>query len=86
MITLCGGYTPGSIKNTKDRKHLQSTQSTVNRHTSQTKHQAPSKRQPGRLTTPINTAAVHSSAQQQPAIITLTQQGHQQILSAKKIK
>ena len=29
-----------------------------------------------------NTAAMHASAQQQPAIITLTQQGHQQILSA----
>ena len=32
--------------------------------------------------TPINTAAVHASAQQQPAIITLTQQDHHQILSA----
>ena len=69
-------------RNTKDRKHLQSTQSTVNQHTSQTKHQVLSNGQPGRRITPINTAAVHASAQQQPAIITLTQQGHQQIVSA----
>ena len=46
-------------RNTKDRKHLQSTQSTVNRHTSQTKHQALSKGQPGKRISPINTAAVH---------------------------
>ena len=32
--------------NTKDRKHLQSTQTTVNTHKSQTKHQALSKGQP----------------------------------------
>ena len=44
-------------RNIKDRKHLQSTQSTVN---SQTKHQALSKGQPGRRMTPINTAAVHA--------------------------
>ena len=33
-------------RHTKDRKHLQSTQTTVNRHNPQTKHQAPSKEQP----------------------------------------
>ena len=66
----------------KDRETLQSTQSTVNRHTSQTKHQSLSKGQPERRITPINTAAVHASAQQQPAIITRTQQGHHQILAA----
>ena len=51
-------------RNTEDRKHLSSTQSTVNRHNSQTKHQALSKGQPGRRKTPITTAAVHASAQQ----------------------
>ena len=71
-----------ALRITKDGKHLQSTQSTVNRHTSQTKHQALPEGQPGRRITPINTAAVHASAQQQPAIITHTQQGHHQILSA----
>ena len=49
---------------------------------SQTKHQALSKGRPGIRTTPINTAAGHASAHQQPAISTLTQQGHHQILSA----
>ena len=39
------------------------------------------KGQPGRRITPINTAAVHASAQQ-PAIIAHTQPGHHQILSA----
>ena len=48
-------------RNTKDKKHLQSTQSA-----SQTKHQALPKGQPGRRITPINTAAVDASAQQQP--------------------
>ena len=33
-------------RNTKDRKHLQAAQTTVNRHNSQTKHQALSKGQP----------------------------------------
>ena len=70
-----------SPRNTKNKKHLQSTQSNVNRKTSQTKHQALSKGRPGIRITPINTAAVHASAQQQPAIITRTQQGHHQILS-----
>ena len=65
-----------------EKAHLQSTQSTGSRHNSQTKHQALSKGQPGRRITPINTAAVHASAQQHPAIITLTQQGPHQILSA----
>ena len=71
-------------RNTKDRRHLQSTQSTVNRHTSQTKHHALSNGLPAaeKRITPINTAAVHVSAQQQPAIITLTHQGQHQILSA----
>ena len=35
-----------------------------NQHTSQTKHQALSKGQPGRRITPMNTAAVHGSAHQ----------------------
>ena len=69
-------------------------------YTSQSKHQAPSKGQPGKRITPINTAAVHlciacialkqhlciASAQQQPTIITRTQQGHHQILSANAAK
>ena len=67
-------------EHTKYREHLQKTQPTVNRHTSQTKHQALSKWQPGRRKTPNNTTAVHALAQQ-PAIITRTQQGHHQILS-----
>ena len=53
-----------------------------NRHTSQTKHQALPKGQPGRRITPINTAAVHASTQQQPNISTHTRQGHHQIFSA----
>ena len=53
-----------------------------NQHTSQTKHQALPKGQPGRRTTSITTAAVHASAQQQPTIITHTRQGHHQNLSA----
>ena len=53
-----------------------------NRQTSQTKHQALPEGQPGRRITPINTAAVHASAQQQPTISTHTRQGHHQILSA----
>ena len=75
---------PGTADELKERKHPQSTQSTVSRHTSQTKHQAQSKGKPGRRITPIliSTAAVHASAQQRPAIITLTQQGHHTILSA----
>ena len=68
-------------RNTKDRKHLQSRQSADNRHTSQTKHQELSKGQPERRITTMNTAAVHASAHQ-PAIITLTHEGHHQILSA----
>ena len=68
-------------RNTKDRKHLQDTQSTVNRHTSQTKHQAQLKGQAGRRITPINTAAMHASAQQ-PTISTHTRQGHHQLFSA----
>ena len=67
-------------RNTKDRKHLQSTQSTGNRHTSQTKHQTLLKGQPRIRITTVNTAALHTSAQ--PAIITRTQQDHHQILSA----
>ena len=53
-----------------------------NRQTSQTKHQALPKGQPGRRITPINTAAVHASAQQQPTISTHTRQGHHQIFSS----
>ena len=52
-----------------------------NRLTSQTKHQALPKGQPGRRTTPINTAAVHASAQK-PNIISHTRHAHHQILSA----
>ena len=74
--------------NTWHRRGTQKTGNTYNspnrpnRHTSQAKHQALPKGQPGRRITPINTAAVHASAQQQPTMITLTRQGHQQILSA----
>ena len=53
-----------------------------NRQTSQTKHQALPKGQPGRRITPIHTAAVHASAQQQPTISTHTRQGYDQIFSA----
>ena len=35
-------------RNTTDRKHLELTETTANRHNSQTKHQAPSKGQPKR--------------------------------------
>ena len=71
---------PALPRNTKEREHLQSTQTTTNRYNSQTKNQALSKSQLGRRITPINTAAVHASAQQEPAIITRTQQGHHQVL------
>ena len=50
-----------------------------NRQTSQTQHRALPKGQPGRRITPINTAAVHASAQQQPTVSTHTRQGHHQI-------
>ena len=52
------------------------------RHTSQTKHKALPEGKPGRRITPINTAAVRASAQQQPTISTHTRQGHHQIFSA----
>ena len=42
---------PAPPRNIKDRKHPQSTRSTVNRHNTQTKHQALSKGQPGRQDT-----------------------------------
>ena len=47
-------------RNTNDRKHLQSTQTTVNRNNAQPKHQALSKGQPGRRIKPISKAAVHA--------------------------
>ena len=54
------------------------------RQTPQTKHKALPKGQPGRRITPINTAAVHASAQQQPTISTHTRQGHHQIFKVVK--
>ena len=45
---------------TTNRKHLQSTRTTVNQHNSQTKHLSLSKRQPGSQETPISTAAAHA--------------------------
>ena len=59
-------------RNQKEREHLQSTQTTANRHNSQTKHQAPSKTQPKSRITPTSTAAMHTSRQQPPAIIAHT--------------
>ena len=59
-------------RNTKDRKHLQSTQTTVNRHNSQTKHLEllVSKGQPGSRDTQHQPAQLPCtpSAQQPPAI------------------
>ena len=69
--------------NSWHRRGTQKTGNTYNqpnrpdRHTSQTKHQALSKGQPGRRITPINTAAGHASAQPQPTIITHTRQCRQ---------
>ena len=74
------GHTPSRITSTHthltynawQRRGTQKTRNTYNqpnrpnRQTSQTKHQALPKGQPGRCITPINTAAVHASAQQQP--------------------
>ena len=74
--------------NAWQRRGTQKTRNTYNqpnppnRQTSQTKHQALPKGQPGRRITPINTAAVHASTQQQPNISTHTRQGHHQIFSA----
>ena len=72
--------------NAWQRRGTQKTRNTYNqpnrptRQTSQTKHQALPKGQPGRRITPINTAAVHASAQ--PTLSTHTRQGHHQIFSA----
>ena len=77
---ICVCYTE-KAPNTWHRRGTQKTRNTYNqpnrpnRQTSQTKHQALPKGQPGRRITPINTAAVHASAQQ-PTIITHTRQGH----------
>ena len=70
-------------RNTEDRKHPQSTQ-TVNRHNTQTKHQALTKGQPGSLDVKYQSAQqpCTPSAQQQLALVTHTQQGHHQISSA----
>ena len=57
-------------RNTKDKKHLQSTQSAQPTNLTD---QAPSTTE---RIAPINTAAVHTSAQQQPTISTHTRQGH----------
>ena len=67
-------------RNTKD-KITYNQPNRPNRQTPQTKHKALPKGQPGRRTPPINTAAVHASAQQQPTISTHTRQGHHQIFS-----
>ena len=70
-------------RNTKDMKDLQSTQTTVYRHNSQTKHLALSKGQPGSQDTQHQSAQLlcTPSAQQPPAMSTHTQLGHHQILS-----
>ena len=67
-------------KNTKD-KITYNQPNRPNRQTPQTKHKALPKGQPGRRITPINTAAVHASAQQ-PTISTHTRLGHHQTFSA----
>ena len=89
--SLCAGtltcYTE-KAPNAWQRRGTQKTRNTYNqpnrpnRQTSLTKHHALPKRQPGRRRTPINTAVVHASAQQQPTISTHTRQGHHQIFSA----
>ena len=76
-------HRPGTQK-TVNTYTLQSTQTTVNCHTSQTKHQALSKEQPRYQDAYHHPAqqSCTSLAQQPPDIITYTQQGHHQILSA----
>ena len=69
-------------RGTQKTRNIYNQPNRPNRQTSQTKHQAP-KGQPGRRITPINTAAVHASAQQQPTISTHTRQGHYQIFSQR---
>ena len=66
-------------RNTKDKKHLQSTQSVQPTNLTD---QAPSttERTARETHNTNNTAAVHASAQQQPTISTNTRQGHHQIL------
>ena len=59
-------------RNTNNKQYLQSTQTTINRHNSQTKQPAPSKDQPKIR------VAKHYPAQQPPSIDTQTQQGHRQ--------
>ena len=78
-VHACGGGTSSVLavecytekaRNTWQRRGTQNTTNThnqpnrPNRQTSQTKHQALPKGQPGRRITPINTTAVHASAQQ----------------------
>ena len=76
LVHTCGCYTE-KAPNAWQRRGTRKTRNTYNqpnrpnRQTSQTKHQALPKRQPGRRITPINTAAVHASAQQ-PTISTHT--------------
>ena len=74
--------TPGNAEEHKRQETPYNQPNRPNRQTSQTKHQALPKGQPGRRITPINTAAVRASAQQQPTISTHTRQGHHQIVSA----
>ena len=73
--------TPGTAEQQK-RQETPTINAIDREHTSQTKHQALLKGQPGRRITPIKTTTMHASAQQLPAIINLTQQGHHYILSA----
>ena len=82
----CGcGYTEKS-PNAWQRRGTQKTRNIYNqpnrpsRQTSQTKHQALPKGQPARRITPINTAAVHASAQQ-PTISTHTTTGYGCVMS-----
>ena len=71
-------------RNAKYSKHLQSTWTTVHWHNSQSKHQALSKGQPRSQDAQHQRAQrpCMPSAQLAPAIITHTQLGHHQILSA----
>ena len=71
-------------RNTKD-KITYNQPHRPNRQTPQTKHKTLPKGQPGRRIAPINTPAVHASAQQQPTISTHTRQGHHEIFSQRSL-
>ena len=62
------GHLSSALGHAPTRLHTYNQPIRPNRQTSQTKHQALPKGRPGRRITPINTAVVDASAQQQPAI------------------